>query len=131
MALFGKKDSKKTEETTDVVGAEASDKTKDEKKAPVLKETNSQTYSVLKKPRITEKATDATGMSMYTFEVSTDATKSEISKAVQALYNVKPVKIRTVMLPAKRVNRRGKIGMKSAQKKAYVHLKKGEHIEIL
>ncbi len=88
--------------------------------------------SIIKNPRITEKATVLAESNAYTFDVSIKATKSEIEKAIKALYNVTPISVRTVRVTSKRVmprGRRGKIGATSAGKKAYVYLKKGDVIK--
>jgi large subunit ribosomal protein L23 len=87
--------------------------------------------SVIVRPRVTEKATTAAENGVYVFEVSKDSTKSKIARAVLAMYKVAPEKVRVVSLPAKSVFVRGKWGRKSAIKKAYIYLKKGDKIEII
>lgn len=88
--------------------------------------------AVLQSPRITEKATFMSGVGAYVFDVTTDATKTQIKEAVQSVYNVKPEKIRIVNVRSKIVRnmRTGKRGVKQGGKKAYVYLKKGETITI-
>ena len=88
-------------------------------------------HNILKHPHITEKATVSSESSVYVFEVAPTATKTLIEKAFKAKYNVAPVKVSTVTIPAKNVFTRGKRGVKSGYKKAYVTLKKGEKIEII
>lgn len=86
---------------------------------------------VLVRPRITEKAAQATAAHMYTFEVASFATKTQVKAAVQATYGVQPIKVAIVNTPAKRVSlrtRRG-YGTKKAHKKAYVFLKEGDRID--
>lgn len=87
--------------------------------------------SMIIRPRVTEKATMSAESGAYVFEVSKDSTKTRIAKAISAMYKVTPVKVRVVNLPAKSVFVRGKWGKKSAVKKAYVYLKKGDKIEII
>ncbi len=87
--------------------------------------------SIIKNPRITEKASVLSMGACYTFDVATDATKNEIAQAVKALYKVTPRSIRTVTIAKKAVFRRGKLGMTTGGKKAYVYLKKGDKIEVL
>jgi large subunit ribosomal protein L23 len=83
-------------------------------------------------PRITEKATDlASNSNAYVFDVVRSATKKDISRAVASLYNVTPVKIRTVPVKSKTVFVRGKYGQTARGKKAYVYLKKGDSIEFV
>ncbi len=87
--------------------------------------------SVLIRPRITEKATFKAEFSVYTFEISPRATKSDVEKAFVEKYKLNPVKVSTVTVPAKNVFVRGKRGKKSGYKKAYIYLKKGDKIETL
>ena len=85
---------------------------------------------IIKKPRITEKSgiqAETTGV--YTFEVTAEANKKNVAKAVKELYKVTPVKVNIVNLPVKKVFSKGKIGRKSGIKKAVVYLKKGDKIE--
>ena len=85
--------------------------------------------NVLLRPRVTEKASFLLESNVYSFEVATKATKGEVIKAVQAYYKVLPMKVRMVKNPAKKVFMRGKKGVKSGVKKAYVYLKKGNKLE--
>jgi len=87
--------------------------------------------AVLKNPRITEKASFITEDGAYTFDCHPNATKRDIARAVQEVYGVKPVKVRTVSLPAKYTYSRGRIGRTAGGKKAIVYLKKGERIEFI
>lgn len=87
---------------------------------------------VLKAPRITEKATDSIANSnAYVFDVSPRANKVLIAQAVKARYGVTPIKVNIVPVPSKKVFSRGKRGVKSGGKKAYVYLKKGDKIELV
>lgn len=90
--------------------------------------------TILKNPRITEKASIVAEKNAYTFDVMASATKKEIEQAVKTLYKVTPVRIRTLSIPNKSTNprgRKGKPGMSGGGKKAYVYLKKGDKIEVL
>jgi len=88
--------------------------------------------NVLLRPRITEKAAlGADRSNVYVFEVTKSATKKSISASVRDVYGVKPVKVRVSVIPAKRVFVRGKRGVKSGGKKAYVCLKAGDKIELI
>lgn len=88
---------------------------------------------VLKKPRVTEKATVlASGAKpVYTFEVPLNVNKHQIKKAITEQFKVTPVKINIVNLPAKRVQVRRTDGMRSAVKKALVFLKSGQSIDVV
>jgi large subunit ribosomal protein L23 len=89
------------------------------------------THPVIKGVRITEKSSLSADKGRYTFNVSLDATKNEIKKAINLLYKVTPVKITITKIAPKTVVRRGIIGKKSGGKKAVVHLKKGDKIEFV
>ena len=85
-------------------------------------------YDIIKRPIITEKSSGLVDKLQYTFEVAVDANKVEIKKAVEEIFNVKVVAIRTVNVhrKAKRVQRYE--GYKSAYKKAIVRLAPGQTI---
>jgi large subunit ribosomal protein L23 len=84
-------------------------------------------YQIIRKPVITEKglaAKDNEGT--LVFQVATDATKTEIKQAVQAIFKVKVDSVRTATFAGKE-RRRGKFaGYRPDWKKAYVRLKSGE-----
>ena len=87
-------------------------------------------YRIIRKPRVTEK-----GLQMverrraYPFEVSTDANKVEIRKAVESIFNVKVEKVRTQNYLGK-LKRTGRwYGRRPAWKKAIVVLAEGHAIE--
>ena len=81
--------------------------------------------------RVTEKATLMIEKgNAYTFNVEKKANKKEIEAAITKLYKVHPVKVRIVNVPSKQVFVRGKWGVKTGGRKAYVYLKHGEKIEI-
>ena len=88
--------------------------------------------SLIKKPRITEKAgIKSESQNVYTFEVVNAANKKTVAEAIELIYKVKPIKVNIVNLPAKKVTARGKRGVKSAVKKALVFLKKGDKIAFI
>ncbi len=94
---------------------------------------NTEESQVLVQPRITEKATMMAEGGVYVFEVNPNATKKEIGNAVKKYYNITPVKVNTAVIPSKKVSSRlrGHYGIKKGGKKAYIHLKKGDKIEIV
>ncbi len=87
--------------------------------------------NVLFRPHITEKAAILAEKGTYVFQVVKTTNKIEISKAVQALYGVTPIRVNIVNLPNTRVIVRGKAGVKSGVRKALVTLKKGDKIELI
>lgn len=87
--------------------------------------------TVLTKPRVTEKAGLLAESNVYTFEVSTNANKFTITKAIKELYKVTPRKVNIINLPRRKVFVRGKFGVQTGVKKAMVSLNKGDKIEII
>jgi large subunit ribosomal protein L23 len=86
---------------------------------------------IIIRPVVTERSTelgDETGA--YTFIVAKDANKIEIRHAVQSLFDVRVVDVRTANYQGK-VRRVGRsVGRKAAYKKAIVKLAEGERIDV-
>ena len=84
--------------------------------------------SVLIKPIVTEKTTGQ--KNKYTFIVSNEASKPDISSAVKEFFNVKKViSVNVSILPSKtKLTKFGKTQKRSKQKKAVVTLAEGETI---
>ncbi len=88
-------------------------------------------YGVIKKPLVTEKGThQSQALNAYAFEVAPEASKAQIKQAVERIYNVKVVEVRTA-------NRKGKprrTGMRWGKtrhwKKAVVVLHPDHHIDL-
>ena len=89
-----------------------------------------QTQSIIKNPRVTEKASMLYEQNVYTFDVTDNANKNEIKKAIFELYKVKPVKVNMLRVRPKRILSRGQRGVKKGGTKALVYLKKGDKIDI-
>jgi large subunit ribosomal protein L23 len=87
--------------------------------------------SIIKNPRVTEKGSFATEQNVYTFDISASANKTEIKKAIFALYKVHPVKVNVLSVPKKKTMSKGKAGVRGGGRKAFVYLKKGEKIEFI
>jgi len=89
-------------------------------------------YQLIKRPMITEKATDDTGRrNAYAFRVPLDANKVEIRQAVERLFSVKVTSVNTQRVRGKWKIRGRSIGRTTAWKKARVVLQEGQTIEIL
>jgi large subunit ribosomal protein L23 len=87
-------------------------------------------YGLIKSPLITEKGTLVTEKAnQVVFKVRPEATKGAIRDAVEQLFNVTVVQVRTINLMGKsrRVGRTS--GKRPDWKKAYVTLKEGDRIE--
>ena len=71
-------------------------------------------------PIITEKSNDQLQEGKYTFEVNKKATKVEIAKAVEKLFEVKVIKVNTINVNGKKKRVGYHIGKTSDWKKAIV-----------
>ena len=87
-------------------------------------------YDLLRRPIITEKATNASENGAVVFEVSMGASKPEIKKAVEELFKVKVKGVNTVITKGKIKRFKGKIGKRKDIKKAYVMLEDGNTIDV-
>lgn len=86
-------------------------------------------YDIIKRPIITEKSALLAEKVVYTFEVAKDANKVEIKKAIEEIFEVKVVAIRTVNVHRKPKRMSRYEGFKSAYKKAIVRLEPGQTIK--
>jgi large subunit ribosomal protein L23 len=87
-------------------------------------------YDLIRRPIITEKATLASESGAVVFEVAMDATKPEIKKAIEGLFNVKVKAVNTTVTKGKVKKFRGKTGRRRDVKKAYVTLVEGSTIDV-
>jgi len=87
-------------------------------------------YDTIRAPVITEKATLLTEHNKVVFRVADDATKDEIAAAVEALFNVKVVKVNTLNVKGKTKRFKGVKGRRSDVKKAIVTLAEGQSIDV-
>jgi large subunit ribosomal protein L23 len=86
---------------------------------------------VLLGPHVSEKATSLAEGSQVVFKVRTDATKMDIRKAVELLFEVKVQRVSVVNLPAKKKRFGQRAGARKAWKKAYVRLAPGQDINFM
>jgi large subunit ribosomal protein L23 len=89
-----------------------------------------ETYQIVRRPLITEKSTQQKETNrQYAFEVQRGANKIEIQSAVERLFKVKVLQVRTcnVLGKVKRLGR--KYGKRPDWKKAIVTLKEGDRID--
>lgn len=125
MALFQKDNTEKTVKTP-LQKKGGFTKAKVEIKPSIL------AHRYLLRPRITEKAYALNGANQFVFEVSPDAHKSVIARAVQEAYGVDVIDVRTVNLPGKSkvFGKKGQVGSRTGVKKAIVTIKEGQSIEL-
>ncbi len=80
-------------------------------------------YDTLRRPIISEKAAKLSESNGVAFEVACDATKEDVARAVEAIFNVKPTKVNIVVVKGKVKSFRGRgTGTQRTVKKAYVSL---------
>ncbi|MDP9096553.1 MAG: 50S ribosomal protein L23 [Pseudomonadota bacterium] len=87
-------------------------------------------FEVIRSPVITEKATMMTERNQVAFRVSIDSTKPEIKAAVEGLFGVSVVAVNTLVQKGKTKRFRGRPGVRSDVKKAYVQLGDGQSIDM-
>jgi large subunit ribosomal protein L23 len=99
-------------------------------------------YHIIKRPLVTEKGTHQSAQSYgatrtrparggaFTFEVHPDASKSMIKSAIEKIYNVKVLSVRTANRQGKRRRVRYKVGRTADTKKAVIVLHEGYHIDL-
>ena len=87
-------------------------------------------YDLIKRPLITEKTNIQKDVAnQVTFEVARNANRVEIKKAIESIFKVKVVSVRTMQVKGKRKQRGRIIGKRRDWKKAVVTLGPGERIE--
>ncbi|MDO9637237.1 MAG: 50S ribosomal protein L23 [Pseudotabrizicola sp.] len=89
-----------------------------------------QHYDLIKKPIITEKATMASEHGAVVFQVAMDATKPMIKEAIEAVFGVKVKAVNTTITKGKTKRFKGRPGVRSDKKKAYVTLEEGNTIDV-
>lgn len=94
---------------------------------PVLTE---KIYTTLKSPIVTEKSMMGSQNGQVTFRVPLEATKPEIKKAVEALFEVKVTAVNTILTKGKVKRFKGVLGKRVDVKKAIVTLQEGQTIDI-
>jgi large subunit ribosomal protein L23 len=87
-------------------------------------------YDIIRSPVITEKATMLSERSQVVFRVAIGATKPEIKVAVETLFGVKVTGVNTLVQKGKAKRFRGRPGVRSDVKKAYVQLAEGQSIDL-
>ena len=87
---------------------------------------------IIRRPLITEKGTDITTDSNgYTFLVAADANKVQIRQAVEELFDVNVVKVRTMLRKGKVKGRGPRVYRRPDWKRAVVTLADGQSVEFL
>jgi large subunit ribosomal protein L23 len=86
---------------------------------------------IVKRPLITEKAErNREATRAYAFEVHRDATKIQVKQAVEKLFNVHVLAVRTAVARGKNKRVGRSMGRRPNWKKAFVTLKEGDTIAL-
>ena len=85
---------------------------------------------VLIRPVVSEKSYQLTSADQYVFRVHKDAHKTHIRQAVEALFDVHVVEVRTASVKSKPKRRGTTSGRTRTWKKAIVQVREGESIPI-
>ena len=89
-------------------------------------------YDVLRRPLVTEKSNYQSGkLRQYSFEVSSDATRTLVKDAIETLFDVDVVRVNIMNTAAKRSRRRNRrlLVRDPGYKKAIVTLAEGNTLE--
>jgi len=98
------------------------------KRKPVL--SRESMYNIIRSPVVTEKATLLGERNQIVFRVAIDSSKPEIKAAVEGLFGVKVMGVNTLVAKGKTKRFRGRPGVRSDVKKAYVTLAEGQSIDL-
>jgi large subunit ribosomal protein L23 len=91
-------------------------------------------HDVIRRPLITEKSNyQNRRLHQYVFEVTSNATKNLVKDAVEAIFDVKVLRVNVINLPAKykrNLRSRRMVQRRTAYKKAIVTLAEGDTIAV-
>lgn len=88
-------------------------------------------YSIIIRPLVTEKGThQSETQNAYAFQVANGANKAQIKQAVEKIYNVKVLTVRTANRKGKPRRAGYKWGSTNHWKKAFVVLHEDHHIDL-
>ncbi len=89
-------------------------------------------FKVLLGPHVSEKAAViAESSNQVVLKVAKDATRREVKTAVERLFNVQVLDVRTLTTKGKTKRTRYGLGKRSDWKKAYVRLAEGQEIDFM
>lgn len=82
-------------------------------------------YDVVIRPIISERSMDDAPLKKYTFEVATDANKTEVKHAIEEIFDVDVDKVNVISVKGKKKRMGRYEGFTAAKKKAIITLKPG------
>ena len=80
-------------------------------------------YDLIIKPIISERSMDDAQERKYTFQVATDANKTQVRHALEEIFDIEVSKVNIMNIRGKKKRQGRNVGMTSASKKAIVTLK--------
>jgi len=88
-------------------------------------------FNTLRRPVVTEKSYAATGAAnQYTFRIDAVATKQQVKKAIEAIFEVDVDKVQVINVPSKAKRRGLHSGRRAGYRKAVVRLAEGQSLEV-
>jgi large subunit ribosomal protein L23 len=85
---------------------------------------------VIIRPVVSEKSYALAAAGRYTFRIHADAHKTQVRQAVEALFDVHVVEVRTMSVKSKPKRRGRSVGRSRQWKKAMVQVREGESIPV-
>ena len=87
---------------------------------------------MIEKPIVTEKGVSMSGMDRYAFKVNKNASKGSVAEAINNMFSVDVIEVKTQIVPGKRKRIRGKREFTKTKgwKKATVRIKAGQKIDM-
>lgn len=92
---------------------------------------NEHLLSVLRAPHISEKSARLQETSQYVFMVAPRATKQDVKRAVEGLFNVQVLSVNVSNKKGKTKAFRSRFGTRGGSRKAYVRLAEGQTIDVM
>ena len=87
-------------------------------------------HTVFVKPLVSEKGAHGSIYDTYAFVVRRQTNKIEVARAFHSLYNIKPLGVRTLLMPEKRKRAGRRIGVRAGWKKALIRVPAGNKVDI-
>jgi large subunit ribosomal protein L23 len=87
-------------------------------------------YDLIRSPVVTEKSTNLVSQNKYIFKVDVNATKAQVKKAIEEIFEVTVAKVNTINIMGKVKRFRGILGKRKSYKKAVVTLNDGQNIDV-
>jgi len=86
---------------------------------------------IVRQPVVTEKSYMGTSSAnQYTFRVARNATKSQVKKAIETIFEVRVEAVQVINMPGKPKRRGYRVGMRPGYRKAVVRLAEGHSLDM-